>query len=32
MQAGRVKDTLIRNKSTERYVFQVLITGRKFAE
>ncbi len=29
MQAGWVKDTLIRNTSTARYVFQGLITGRK---
>jgi arsenite methyltransferase len=29
MQAGRVKDTLTRNKSTAHYVFQGLITGRK---
>ena len=29
IQAGRVKDTLIRSRSTARYVFQGLITGRK---
>ena len=29
IQAGRVKDTLIRNGSTARYVFQGLITGSK---
>jgi len=29
MQAGWVKDTLIRNRSTAKYVFQGLVTGRK---
>jgi len=29
IQAGRVKATPIRNRSTARYVFQGLITGRK---
>jgi ubiquinone/menaquinone biosynthesis C-methylase UbiE len=29
VQAGRVKDTLIRNSTTARYIFQGLMTGRK---
>ena len=29
MQAGRVKNTLLKNRSTARFVFQALITGRK---
>lgn len=29
VRAGRVKDTLLRNKSTAKFIFQGLITGRK---
>jgi arsenite methyltransferase len=29
LQAGRVKDTLIKNPTTARYIFQALIMGRK---